>query len=61
MYFNMVLKRNPAHKMAKMYKGMALYLSGKKEEALKIKEFKVELVERLKKDLEKKIQREKVK
>ncbi len=51
--FNRVLKRNPANKTAKIYKGMALYLSGRKEEALKIKEFKAGLVEKLKREMEK--------
>ena len=52
-FFNKILKKNPANKTAKMYKGMALYLSGKKEEALKIKDFKTELVDRFRKEMEK--------
>ncbi len=40
-------------KEAKIYKGMALYLSGRYQEALDIGEFQAEFMERFKDELEK--------
>jgi hydroxyacylglutathione hydrolase len=52
-YFDKALSVSPDTKIARIYKGMALYLLGRHDEALKIKEFKTELVDRFRKEMEK--------
>jgi glyoxylase-like metal-dependent hydrolase (beta-lactamase superfamily II) len=49
--FDQALKLDPNARDARLYKGMALYLAGKYEEALQISEFQVEFVSRFKDEL----------
>ena len=52
--FDEALRIKPAAKDAQVYKGMALYLAGRYEEAMEIEHFQAEFVERFKQELGKK-------
>jgi tetratricopeptide (TPR) repeat protein len=53
-YFEGALKVRPDIRDALVYKGMALYLSGRPEEAMDIEAFRTEFVGRFKDELRKK-------
>jgi len=48
LFFDRVLKRDSRMQDALVYKGMALYLSGRREEAMEIAPFRNEFVDRFK-------------
>lgn len=52
--FDEALEVNPMLEDAKVYKGMALYISGRTQEAMDIKEFQSEFVLRFKEEMKKK-------
>jgi glyoxylase-like metal-dependent hydrolase (beta-lactamase superfamily II) len=52
-HFDQALQLQPKAKEPQMYKGMALYLAGRQEEALDIEVFKAEFVGRFKEELSK--------
>jgi tetratricopeptide (TPR) repeat protein len=47
-YFDDALKINPKIKATSIYKGMALYLTGRVDEAMDIEDFQTEFVEKFK-------------
>jgi lipoprotein NlpI len=49
--FDQVIAGHPEIQEAQVYKGMALYLSGRPEEALEIEAFRREYTDRLQKEL----------
>ncbi len=51
--FNEALERQPQSPEAQIYKGMALYLAGRIEEAMELPAFRQEFASRLKSELEK--------
>lgn len=51
-YFDRVLRENPDLKDAHLYKGMALYLAGRPEEAMDIEIFRQEFAGRIKEELQ---------
>jgi tetratricopeptide (TPR) repeat protein len=53
-YFDQALKIAPGIREAQVYKGMALYVSGKHEEAMDIEGFRTEFMGRFKEELLKK-------
>jgi len=55
-YFEHALKIDPSVRDAQVYKGMALYLSGRPEAAMDIEAFRTEFAERFKQELLKKTQ-----
>ncbi|WP_170920624.1 MBL fold metallo-hydrolase [Desulfacinum hydrothermale] len=57
--FDALLRENPALQDVQMYKAMALYLSGRQEEALDIEVFQKEFVGRFKEEILKKAQAQK--
>jgi glyoxylase-like metal-dependent hydrolase (beta-lactamase superfamily II) len=55
-FFDEALKVRPGIKDALVYKGMALYLSGKVDEAMDIEEFRTEFAGRFREEVHKKVQ-----
>ena len=55
-YFNRALKLNSDLKEAQIFKGMALYLAGRYDEAMDIEAFSTEFVSRFKEQLATKVQ-----
>ena len=53
-YFDRALALNPEFQDPQMYKGMALYLSGKVDEAMDIEIFQKEFSQRIKQEFDKK-------
>jgi tetratricopeptide (TPR) repeat protein len=51
--FNEALEQQPDSPQAQIYKGMALYLAGRLEEAMELPVFRQEFASRLKSELEK--------